>query len=261
MQQAIQGMGLEKRRVWIQWLCTHGPYWMDVRQHTGDDLLELGNGDVVTDTAIGEGAFCIMHGLSRELLSVNPSNRLRDPIAVTWRRADQLQQTVDVRNHWSLETVSQTLAALPPPFDSWRSLEEYARRVYSRLTFSGDAFDPLHGHPYAPSAAERISSLLNTLNRYCGCFDDNGERTPEGDRLYGVYFTGSKPWFTDSSDAEKNAFRLKLTFPHPEVPGEYLFCTWHGKVKTPQMRIHFSWPIAANTSLYVVYVGPKITKQ
>ena len=35
----------------------------------------------------------------------------------------------------------------------------------------------------------------------------------------------------------------------------------HGKVKTPQIRIHFSWPITASTPLYVVYVGYKITKK
>jgi hypothetical protein len=42
---------------------------------------------------------------------------------------------------------------------------------------------------------------------------------------------------------------------------EKIFCTWHGKVKTPQYRIHFSWPISAVAPLYVVYIGPKITKR
>jgi len=52
-----------------------------------------------------------------------------------------------------------------------------------------------------------------------------------------------------------------MTFPDPDVQGETLFCSWHGKVKTPQYRIHFSWPVTAASPVYVVYVGPKITKR
>jgi len=69
-----------------------------------------------------------------------------------------------------------------------------------------------------------------------------------------------KAWFSDSSDAEKNEFRTELTFKHPEIDGETLFCTMHDKVKTPQIRIHFSWPVRADAPLYVVYVGQNITK-
>jgi hypothetical protein len=79
--------------------------------------------------------------------------------------------------------------------------------------------------------------------------------------LYQEYFTGKKAWFTDSSDSEKNRFKSQLTFKHPDVAGEDLICTWHGKVKSPQIRLHFSWPVSADTPLYVVYVGPKITKK
>lgn len=79
--------------------------------------------------------------------------------------------------------------------------------------------------------------------------------------MFQLHFTGDKAWFSDSSSTEKSDFRKELTFRHPMNAGEYLFCTWHGKVKTPQLRIHFSWPIRASDPLYVVYIGPKITKQ
>ncbi len=102
---------------------------------------------------------------------------------------------------------------------------------------------------------------LDTLNKSCGCFDEKGKRTAEGDQIYADHFTGEKAWFSDSSSREKNMFRPELTFRHPEQLDEYLFCPWHGKVKTPQIRIHFSWPIAANAPVYIVYVGPKITKR
>jgi len=156
--------------------------------------------------------------------------------------------------------VSQSLDASPPGFNSWRSLEQHVREACDNLTFSDDAFDPLDGRSYAPGAAGRIRILLDVLNRLRGGFDDDGNRTTEFGSLYSTYFVGTHPYFTDSSDTEKNNIESKLTFPHPEEPGEYLFCSWHGKVRSSQIRIHFSWPISADIPLYVVYVGPHITK-
>ena len=101
---------------------------------------------------------------------------------------------------------------------------------------------------------------MDTLHRFRTCFDERNQRTPEGQRIYQDHFTGNKSWFSDSSDTEKDAFEAELTFHHPNQQGARLFCAWHGKVKSPQLRIHFSWPIPGGAPLYVVYVGPKITR-
>ena len=103
--------------------------------------------------------------------------------------------------------------------------------------------------------------LLRTLDSFRGCFDEDGQRTAEGHRVYNEHFTGEKAWFSDSSATEKNEFKDEMTFACPDDPSQRLFCTWHGKVKTPQIRIHFSWPVRADSKVYVVYVGPKITKK
>jgi hypothetical protein len=261
MAQAIQGMSRAKQQAWIQWLTRVGPYWVDERRHGDDDWLESDDGTIVTDCAIGEAAFCLLHGLLRETVSVAPSRWLYDPIAVIWRKSDDSKAAVNVPNHWTVDSVEKTLRAFALSFDSWRSLEEHSRRAYDKLTFADNAFAPLEGQPYAHGAAERLYIRLGVLNKMLQCFDKAGERTAEGNDLYAKHFVGEKAWFTDSSDLEKAEFKEDLTFPHPGKPGQYLFCTWHGKVKTPQLRIHFSWPIAAKTPLYVVYVGPKITKQ
>lgn len=79
--------------------------------------------------------------------------------------------------------------------------------------------------------------------------------------LFQDHFVGEKAWFTDSSDAEKREFRTEMTFPHPTVPQERIFCPWHGKVKIQQMRVHFSYPIKRSEPLYVVYIGPKISRR
>jgi len=56
-------------------------------------------------------------------------------------------------------------------------------------------------------------------------------------------------------------FEDDLAFPIPDVPGESPFRPWHGKVKTPQYRIQATSPVTGACPLYVVYVGPKITRR
>jgi len=260
MPQAVQGMPLEKRRPWLQWITQSGPYWNDDREHGDGDWLEVEDGEIVTDFACGEAAFCRASGLDREIVSVNPSRWLRSPITVRWRKTSE-DLKIEVVNHWTIETVEASLRNLPAAFNSWKSLEGCARRTCSLLSFSENAFSYLKGHPYVHGAAERLLIRLHVLNKMKSCFDIEGNRTSEGHRLYSDHFTGEKAWFSDSSDGEKAEFQSELTFPHPAEASKFLFCTWHGKVKTPQLRIHFSWPIAVNIPLYVVYVGPKITKR
>lgn len=83
----------------------------------------------------------------------------------------------------------------------------------------------------------------------------------------GLAFTGKKgdggrgATFTDSSDSEKSEFKKEMTFDNPLDAKRTLFCPWHGKVQTPQLRVHFSYPICADEALFVVYVGPKLTKR
>jgi hypothetical protein len=72
---------------------------------------------------------------------------------------------------------------------------------------------------------------------------------------------GGNPLFSDSSDTEKLDFRNELTFRHPDQPGRSLFCPWHGKVRHLELRVHYTWSGRAGEPLYVVYVGPKITKR
>ena len=127
----------------------------------------------------------------------------------------------------------------------------------------------LQGQPFVLSAANRILVLCNILNEFQGCFDWDGHRTDRGHVIYRDFFAdkGGDPrargraLFTDSSDDEKREFKHELTFSHPKRSEDPLFCTWHGKIRAPQMRIHFSWPVRADTGLYVAYVGPKITKR
>lgn len=129
------------------------------------------------------------------------------------------------------------------------------------MTFGNDSFEPLRGFPFIYGVARRILELLDTLHQIINSRDGEGKFSVAGQQLYQDYFVGDMARFSDSSESEKHEFKDALTFQHPEKKEEYLFCTWHGKVKTPQIRIHFPWPPKDNEPLYVMYVGPKITKR
>ena len=261
MQQVVQRtLNRDQTRSLMQWLNHHGPFWEDVQQHGVDDWLEY-NGTIVTDTAVGEAAYCLFYGIPRGLVSTDPSCWLTSPVSVDWCENRNVK-SVDVCNYWNVNKLKAALAAASVTLKSWKDLEAVAQKRYPDLTFSSDSFEPLDGHPFGKSAAEHLLSRLDVLHTLKNCFDQHGKRTPEGHKIYTNYFMGDKAWFSDSSATEKEEFKKALTFPNPEAPREILFCTWHGKVNyRPPLRIHFSWPIQANTPLYVVYVGPKITRR
>ena len=254
----IRHLDKNTQRALMHWVTRNGPFWEDLQQHKADDWLEY-NGEIVTDTAIGEVAYSIAHGVERALVSLDPSSWLTSPLHVDWL-INSLAKRIKVLNYWNTDELERALVAAPTSMVSWEDLSTTAHNRYPNLTFATDCFKPLEGHPFNKGSADRMLLRLGVLHSMKNCFDEHGQRTPEGQALYQKHFTGDKAWFSDSSDTEKARFKNELTFKHPANPNKVLFCPWHGKIKTPQLRIHFSWPIRADEPLYVVYVGPKITK-
>ena len=257
---AVRALPLEEKRAVMAWLSQHGPFWDDDRQHDGGDWYECA-GEIVTDTAVGEAAHCVLRGIDRLLVSLRPSDFVYDPVAVERVFEDDNRVAVDVPNYWVPADVDAFLAAAPPALASWAALGKLSVSRFEQLTFAEDAFEALQRQPFKQGVAERILVLLDVLHRLKQSFDVTGSSTVEGHALYRKHFTGDKAWFSDESDANKEKLENDLTFPNPGVPGDNLFCSWHGKVKSPQYRLHFSWPITADSPVYVVYVGPKITKR
>lgn len=264
MPQAVQALAPNERRALLQWLTQYGPFWEDARNHGPDDWLEW-NGNIVTNTAVGEAGWCRLNGIERELVSLTPSNWEFSPVPVDWVLDAADRKTVHVMNHWDPAAIEAVLQSAPVPLDSWDKLETLVTARCTQLRFAVDAFAPLNGHPFISSAAQRILFMLDTLNRFKSCFDADGQRTPEGHEIYRDFFTGRKgdggrgALFSDSSDDEKRRFETEMTFKHPADASRTLFCPWHGKVQTPPFRVHFSWPARAEEPLYVVYIGLKIT--
>ena len=254
---ALQTFTQDEKRSLLTWLTKHGPFWEDAPEHSPGLSLKV-DGEVVTETAVGEAAYCSAFGIDRRLVSFAPSQWERSPVTVTM--SDNGETGIPVKNYWSQSDLETALQAAEPPISDWRRLEAVCRAKFQLLHFSADCFRHLAGQPFVPGAADRIISRLEILDRLMGAVDDQSQRTSERNRLIRDHFTGERAWFSDSSATEKHEFEKELTFHHPAIPGESLFCPWHGKVNHPPFRIHFSWPAPDGEPLYVVYVGLKITR-
>ena len=267
MRQAVQYLDESARRELMFWLTREGPFMDDIRQHRGpEDSLDLGDKDeVVTNTAVGEAAYCRFKDVDCRLVSLSPSTWNFSPVQVVLRKSRGRSYPLDVENYWERAALQQALedAAPPaPPMKNWPDLEKEARRQYTALTFGENAFKPIFSTPFSNGAAERILLILRVLHDLKHSFKQQGGLTSEGREIYNLHFFGDKALFSDSSDTEKAQFQQELTFPNPSRGGKPLPCTWHGKVKTPQIRVHYHWrSISASEPVYVMYVGPKITKR
>lgn len=254
----LQTFSQDEKRAILPWLTRLGPFWEDTAEHGSDQWMDCGN-EIVTETAVGEAAYCQFIGLSRALVSFTPSRWEYAPITVRIV-SGSATDVVNVPNYWQAVQLEATLREAAPPIASWAQLESVSRSIFQRLTFTTDCFSYLKGQPFAPGPAKRIQSRLWVLDQFIGSIDSSGQRTAHGHQLYQNHFTGDKAWFSDSSDSEKHEFAEDLTFPNPQSTGEYLLCSWHGKINHPPFRIHFAWPDAPGAPLYVVYVGLKITR-
>lgn len=260
LQQGVAALPKNEQRAVMVWLNRQGPFWADERTHGRNEYLTC-HDDIVTDTALGEAAWRALAGVGRwDVVSFAPSDFEYSPVVVEHTRDDGTSIPTEVTNHWHPGTIDAALEGQAPPIDSWAGLEATARGRLTRLTITDDAFAPLRGCPFSPNVASRFHFLLIQLDRLRACVDENGERTEEGHEIYLNFFTGEKARFSDSSDTEKAQFRSQLTFQHPENESEELFCPWHGKMNPP-FRLHFTYPVSAEQPLYVVYLGPKLTKR
>lgn len=263
MQQALGRLAVSERRAAMVWFTRGGPFWDDLRKHARDDYLECGD-KIVTDSAVGEAAYRVLHDVECGLVSVTPSHWDFSPVEVTWRReAEELDdQIASIENWRDAAGLENTLQDRPPPLLSWVELGNVSKSRFTSLTFADDCFEHLLGNPFSTNSAARILFLLGILNQLAGAFDANGVRTSEGHRIYQNYFTGGKnALFSDSSESEKNDFRGKLTFPNPDDRQRRILCAWHGKERHLNLRLHFSWPIRFGKPVYIVYAGPKLTKR
>ena len=261
LQQALGILSQDQRRALMFWLTKGGPFWWHERQHRSDDYLEA-NGELVTESAIAEAASRKLCDGRCSLISFSPSDWNETPVVV-WRREVEgfNDDCVAVENFWRVGSLRDRLARETEPVHSWDQLREVSERKFLRLTFGAECFSPLKRLPFRRAAATRILELLGILDQFSECFNADGSRSNVGNRIYQDHFTGTNAVFSDSSRTEKQKFRQELRFPHPSQADQVLQCTWHGKVRTMSLRMHFSWPVRYGRPVYVMYIGQKITRR
>lgn len=243
----------------LAWLTKHGPFWEDFRQFNADDYFELGGVDV-TDQGVGEAARSQL--VSREVFTYSFAGGGYDytPLQVQHGLAEEPLGIVDIANLWDPAELSHSaLAAVPLP-GNWTQMLDQARQRFDNLYFSPSSIDALKKEPFSNYVVERVFALLAVLQEFVSSLNPDGSQSPRNHELIEHHFSGMKAWFTDESVTNKRDFAEEMTFRDPETDGENVFCSWHGKIKSPQYRIHFVWPTATNAKFRIFYIGPKLTK-
>ncbi|EOI7409554.1 hypothetical protein OZ680_003312 [Yersinia enterocolitica] len=240
----------------MNWLSKNGPFWDDQQLHSSQD--EYFHNEIkVTGFALAEAAAQILCNSEYQLFSINSSGYNTPKVPVTLV-TDSDNITIEIENHNSSKSIKLAEIKITSQIESWKDLEDKAREEFKEITFTPESFFPLSKLPFYKAAAISILAKLKVLNDVKNSFEETGGFSKVGNELYQNYFIGNKAWFTDSSDGEKREFSHEMTFLTNETK---MSCTWHGKIKTPQIRIHFSYPITQKDPLFIVYIGEKITKQ
>ena len=244
----------------VNWLAKNGPFWNEKRQHSEDDYFEYQT-EVVTNYALAEAAWRIANQHECHTISFEPSDFNCTPLKVIWHQSEGVEKAISVQNLWQLVTLTKFLKESVKPPKNWNDLINQCIKRYTNLTFADNLLDNLEPEPFSETIADRIQILLSYVNELNGCFDENGQLNKRGTEIIKNYFQGTKALFTDESETNKQHFKEALTFGKPRTD-EKIFCPFHGKIKAGrQYRIHFNWPKEKPTEpLYIVYIGPKITK-
>lgn len=259
-QQAVQASGDRLlTNLVLNWLTRAGPFWEEQRQVVADDYFHYHETDV-TELGLGEAARRQLCGALANSVSFPSPEFDYSPLPVIHGLLEEPISTINVVNQWKWEDVQHAVEAATPPIINWEQMLTEARRRFDHLDLTSACGDPLKPEPFRHYVVERVFELLQVLNEYVSCMTETGTPTTRNHELFSQHFSGGKSWFSDESTSNKREFKRELEFSDPVQPGKKIFCPWHGKIKTPQYRIHFEWPPQPKAKLRIFYIGPKITK-
>lgn len=251
----------DERAALFSWLGKSGPFLDDERTESEQDLYLVSDCEV-TDLGPGEAARQRQKGNDGRLLSIGHDSFNRNPLEIIHGFPDEPLEKVWVPNSWKLDEATAWADSADPEPESWTQLLEVSRRRFGRLLIGPHCDVVLAAQTFYPAASRRVLELLRVLNSIVDNMDENAALNREGEELVQNHFVGDKAWFTDESDENKRAFGNAMTFPDPVDGTRKIQCFWHGKIKTPQFRVHFEWPHPPGAEiLKVLYIGPKISKK
>ncbi len=273
LQEALAGPGVsvrqalqrcrdrELRLATFYWLDRTGPFVDDDRMEDEDDYFEFSNADV-TDTGLGEAARRTKAGENCAAYSFEGGaiDHALNPLEVDHGLPEERLGRYSVRNHWSPDRLVRDALDSGPQVTTWQALVETARTSFPHLEVA-DLHENrmLAREPFEASLRDRAMVLMGILEKYMIGRSVDGSEGPGSRDIIDEYFTGERALFSSESASNKREFRHDMTFIDQDQ--REVFAPWHGKISRRAFRLHFEWPLAAESrKLSVLYLGPKITK-
>jgi len=229
----------------------------DDRQPNEEDYFEYSAQDV-TNLGLGEAARRTLVGIEASCFSFIKSGFEYSPIDIQQGLPESPLNIVSVPNVWDVGDLCKFAAAAVPNPINWEQMLAQSQSRFDRLLIYPHSIEKLRGQPFSEYVIERIFVLLGVLQQFIECLNDDGSYSDSNHELIEQHFSGDKAWFTDESPTNKRKYSEEMNF--SDLEGGKVFCSWHGKIKTPQYRIHFEWPVKSQSKLRIFYIGPKITK-
>jgi hypothetical protein len=259
--QLVQASGDRNlRQLVLQWIESKGPFLDEDSEAVGENYFEYGALDV-TNEGTGEAARRILNGLEAMTFSFSGGGSDHSPLRIEQGLPEDRIACVEVPNVWTIADLRASALAALPAVVNWKQTIARAQFRFPKLLLADNLIDYLRRETFTAHLADSIFTRLAKLQELIDSRKPDGSNSAETDRLIATHFAGEKAWFTDESVTNKAKFRQTLTFADPANPTARIFCPFHGKIKTPQYRIHFPWPLAQEDSrLRIAYIGPKLTK-
>lgn len=248
------------RRLALDWIDSRGPFLDEAAQTVPDNYFEW-TGIDVTNGGAGEAARRILNGLDAATYSFGGASADYSPLSVDHGVDGDRLGIIPVENLWQLPSLQLAGLAAIATVSNWEQALAYFRAKFPGLLFGDNLIYFLRRETFTVNLVENILSKLGKLQEFVDSRKADGTNSPLTEQLISDHFCGDKAWFTDESDTNKSKFKEQLTFIDPLDGKATIFCPFHGKIKTPQYRIHFPWPLLpGDARLRIVYIGPKITK-
>lgn len=258
-QEAVASTGDKNliRRV-LAWLGKSGPFWDENRQFNADDYFEHSKVDV-TDTSLGEAARVLLAGSQANLVSFQSGGFDYKPVSVQHGLPEDVLGTILLDNEWDFANLRHLISSLAPRPVNWDQMLDQAKDRFDFVEFSESSISSLSAEPFSSCVVDRVFELCRVLNEYAELLSLAKGTSERSNEIVSKHFSGEKSWFSDESVTNKRKFSEQMKF-NPIGGGDKVSCTWHGKIKSPQYRVHFRWPISHGEKIQVYYIGPKITK-
>ena len=248
-----------ERALLYNWLGKSGPFSDDEPMETADDLWWLDE-DEVTDQGLGAAGRKLLVGepASSFSLTDRSSSRFKlSPLAVLQGLPGEPLWVASVVNYWDLAGLEALDSSIEVEPESWDSFISACISRYPNLMIDEQNFTiGLKKHPFHRNVVRRGFVLLKVLNDLAGGIGSDGALSESALSLLEDYFQGGKALFSDEEPQDKHVFMFR-----DNNDGVDIYCSWHGKVKTPQFRLHFQWPVPMGQKyIKVLSFGEKLTK-